>query len=465
MSEPTQEMGASRRVLPLTTTLLLVATLALIIGNAGSMMANLDALQNAAEDVDKTWQHIDKIRDVRRNILDAETGQRGYLLTGKRSYLEPYEAALANYQAAISSLTQTLHDDSANAPHLASLAQLSAKKYAELAHTIAAYEQRNILGAPALVASDEGKDLMDKIRSEVAAMEAIERDRLHIRNGDVFVQFRQSALVSLGIAVITMATLLIFFLQIRRNVQLLERAEAALRQANESLEHTVAERTSQLSFLSRHLLKVTEAEKAALASEIHDELGSNLTAINLDVFSVASKLEGREPALAGRLKRALGILRETVDVKRRIIQGLRPSLLDSLGISAAMRMHCEEFTRRTGLPCNAECPEEIGEVDPAWSIALYRIAQESLNNVTKYAKAKNASVALTKEEKGLRLRISDDGVGIDSSIAAKPLSYGLLGMRERVSALGGVFVVRRGEGDVGTVVEAFIPFPGAVAAP
>ena len=455
---------ARRRVLPLKSTVMLVATLTLILGNAGSMMANLDALQNGSQDIDATWNRIDKIRDLRRNIIDAETGQRGFMLTGKRSYLGPFDAARASYKGAIDSLARSVAG-TPSAAYLESLAQLCAQKYTELTRTIALHEQGDMAAALAIVNDDRGKRLMDHIRSEVATMEGIERDRLQRRNGDVFLQFRRSSLIGLGIAAFTMAALLIFFVQIWRNVRLRENAESALRRANETLEQTVNQRTGQLSFLSRHLLKVSEVEKASLAAEIHDELGSNLTAINLDIASVMARLDKLEPTLAGKLRRAQGILRETVELKRRIIHGLRPSLLDSLGISAAMRTHCDDFTRRTGLPCQAECAEDIGEVDPAWSIALYRITQESLNNVSKYASAKNVHVTLIKEDKGIRLRISDDGVGIESSVAANPLSYGLLGMRERVAALGGVFVVRRGDGDRGTVVEAFIPFPGAVAAP
>ena len=453
-----------QRVLPLKTTVMLVATLALIVGNAGSIMANLDALQKGSEDIDATWNRINNIRDFRRNILDAETGQRGLMLTGKRTYLGPYDAARANYKEVLGSLARGVAG-TANAAYIKSLAQLSAQKYAELARTISLYDRGDVAAALAIVNDDEGERLMDRIRTLVATMEGIERDRLNRRNGDIFLKFRRSAFAGVGIAVFTMAALLIFFVQIRRNVRLREDAESALRRANETLEQTVNQRTAQLSFLSRHLLKVSETEKAALATELHDELGSNLTAINLDIASVVARLDKVEPALAGKLKRAQGILRETAELKRRIIHGLRPSLLDSLGICAAMRMHCEDLTRRTGLPCQLSCLEEIGEVDPTWSIALYRIAQESLNNVSKYASAKNVEVALTSEDKGIRLRIIDDGVGIESSIVANPLSYGLLGMRERIAALGGVFVIRRGDGDVGTVIEAFIPFPGAVAAP
>ena len=140
-------------------------------------------------------------------------------------------------------------------------------------------------------------------------------------------------------------------------------------------------------------------------------------------------------------------------------------MLDSLGLCAAMRMHCEDFTRRTNLPCDAECLDTFPEVDAAWSIAMFRVAQEALNNIAKYAQAKRVRVILRAETTGVVLQIIDDGIGIDPDATVKPMSHGLLGMRERIAQIGGQLTVRAGDDGSGTIVDAFVPFPTAASAP
>jgi signal transduction histidine kinase len=151
------------------------------------------------------------------------------------------------------------------------------------------------------------------------------------------------------------------------------------------------------------------------------------------------------------------MLTETVELKHEVIEGLRPSHLDNLGLGFAMKSHCREFTRRTGLPCEVEVQEDFDDLDPAWSIAFYRIAQESLTNITKHAQASRVRITLTREQDGIRLRIVDDGVGLAEESLSKPKSHGIVGMRERMRQMGGTFQIRRPEEGTGTVVEAFIP--------
>jgi signal transduction histidine kinase len=158
-----------------------------------------------------------------------------------------------------------------------------------------------------------------------------------------------------------------------------------------------------------------------------------------------------------RLQRSLQMLAETVELKHEVIEGLRPSHLDNLGLAFAIKSHCREFTRRTGVPCEVEVAEDFDELDPSWSIALYRIAQEALTNVVKHAQATAVRVELVREAEGIRLQVIDDGVGVAADAAAKPKSHGVVGMRERMRQVGGTLRILPGEGGRGTVVNAFIP--------
>jgi signal transduction histidine kinase len=162
-------------------------------------------------------------------------------------------------------------------------------------------------------------------------------------------------------------------------------------------------------------------------------------------------------------------LLETVELKRRIIEDLRPSLLDNLGLCAALDSYTDDFARMTGVPCDTEIGPEVDAIarsgEASLSIALFRIVQESLTNIRKYAGASRVSVTLKQTEEGmLVLRIIDNGIGIASDMIVKPMSHGLLGMRERALLLGGTLTIRRGRGDKGTCIEVFIPLSGTAPA-
>jgi len=256
---------------------------------------------------------------------------------------------------------------------------------------------------------------------------------------------------------VCLVTLILFYRLIRLGFTKQRRVEAQLKLANDNLESMVQIRTRQLSVLSRHLLNVSEEEKAKLARELHDELGSSLTAIGMDISSVCDALCKTEPALAAQLRRAKQTLLETITLKRRIIENLRPSLLDNLGLAAAIRNKCEEIARLSGLQCEVDIAEEFDNIDPAQAIALFRITQESLNNTVKYANATHVKISLKRHATGLWLQVLDDGIGISSDALRKEKSHGLLGMRERALLLGGTFSAYTGKNRRGCVIEAFLP--------
>lgn len=218
---------------------------------------------------------------------------------------------------------------------------------------------------------------------------------------------------------------------------------------------TADQRAEQLARLARHVIRVGDDEKARLARELHNELGSNLTAANLDVAAVENKLKASDPALATRLRRALESLRAVVGLSRRVIEELRPSALDNMDLAEALRGYCEDFTERTGLECAAELAE-IGRVDRNHSIALFRVAQHALENTALHAHASQATVSLVREGTLLRMRITDNGVGLPEDAFGRPAAHGLLEARERMAMIGGTFKAGRGEDGRGTVVDVSV---------
>ena len=276
-------------------------------------------------------------------------------------------------------------------------------------------------------------------------------------------------LLGLGINASAIVVILLFYRLIRSSFGQRIAAERALQQANDQLESMVALRTEQLSVLSHHLIRVSEEEKARLARELHDEMGANLTAIGMHLATVGEQLQRSHPELAAMLARARSTLVDTVQLKRRIIEDLRPSLLDNMGLAAALRSYCEDYARVTGLQCDALVEDGVDRAGPMHAIALFRITQEALNNIAKYAKARHVTVHLAVESGGISLEVADDGVGISPEAITRSKSHGLLGMRERALLLGGSLKVERGVNGVGTCVFAYIPMeqpaPEEVRAP
>ena len=212
------------------------------------------------------------------------------------------------------------------------------------------------------------------------------------------------------------------------------------------LERLIEERTRELSALSTHLQALAETEKSELAHNLHDELGGLLTAAKMDL----SWLQGRvvdQPSVQQRLQQLGSVLDEAMDVKRRVVEALRPSLLDHFGLPTALRAYVESSCAQAGLKCELAV-EEHETVPKDIAITLFRVVQEGLTNVVRHAHARAVRLALDSDERCHLLELSDDGQGIELADATFRGSHGLAGMRHRVRGLGGQLSIssRRGEG-------------------
>ncbi len=221
---------------------------------------------------------------------------------------------------------------------------------------------------------------------------------------------------------------------------------------NDITDRVTAEQS--LHELSKHLLTVREDEMARIAREVHDEIGSLLTGLQMDLAWAKQRITERDPLLAEKCAAMMRLTDTTVDATRRIATGLRPSALDHLGVGAAIEEYAASFRDRTGLGCKVDVMLGSHEPNANQGIALFRIAQEGLTNVARHAHARHVQVQLSVQDHAYHLTITDDGVGMGSGTPKAAL--GLRGMRERVLALGGQFSVERGKGG-GTVLDAWIP--------
>ncbi len=400
-------------------------------------------------------------------VVDAETGQRGYLLTGKEEYLAPYNNALPKIDGAFSRLREMLveHGTPTQRDALGKLNGLVGKKLSELEAAIALYKRSGDQAAQALLDTGIGRRAMDDIRAEVEGMTVTQRQQLAeaINRWSADIAFARLGMQLM--TAFTIALLLVVWLLARRDAQQREARRRTMVEDKRRLEADVEQRTAELSELSSYLQRVREDEKSKLARDIHDELGGILVSAKMDVAWVDDHLRKRdEPQMTAKLERALQALDDGVQIKRRIIEELRPTLLDNLGLSAALDWQVHEICDRATLDCTIETPADDSGIPPEVAIALYRILQEALTNIVKYAKAKSVSVDLGMGEDDVTLLIEDDGIGIPEDAQNNLLSHGIAGMRQRVRALHGEFSIsRRPQG--GTLIEVNVPIVQALPAP
>ncbi len=254
-----------------------------------------------------------------------------------------------------------------------------------------------------------------------------------------------------------------------RLVPALERElrEAEVRRRRRQAEADLWASREQLRALAAYLEQTREAERARIARDLHDELGQLLTALKIDAVWLQQQVDPARPQETERIAGMLATLQTALQSVRSLAAGLRPRLLDQLGLPAALEWQATEFRHRTGLPCTlvvqrpADVDDDLALMDSELATALFRITQEALTNVARHAHATRVAVALVAEPEVWRLTIQDDGRGFTASAAEPPRTFGLLGMRERLLPWGGELFLA-GEPGRGTTVTVTGPrTPGA----
>jgi PAS domain S-box-containing protein len=223
-------------------------------------------------------------------------------------------------------------------------------------------------------------------------------------------------------------------------------SESALRQAAQDLHG-----------LTRRLVQAEEAERRRLARELHDRVGQSLSALNINLDIISRESHALTPALRQRLEDSLGLVDNTLQSIENVMAELRPPLLDEYGLGAALGWHAEEFARRTGVRVAVadRNPAESKNARPEAAVALFRIAQEALNNVLKHAKATDVRLEVSATDEELILDVQDDGQGFDPASARRG-RWGMTTMRERAEAAGGQLHIASSPGE-GTRIHARVP--------
>lgn len=212
----------------------------------------------------------------------------------------------------------------------------------------------------------------------------------------------------------------------------------------------------QIKQLVMHLHEVREQERTSIAREIHDELGQQLTGLKMYVSWLNKKIVPQEQDIKERFVSAMELIEETIKTVRKISMDLRPSMLDDLGLLAALEWQCSEFEKRSGISTAFINLTSNREVPAALKTGLFRIFQESLTNVARHADAKKVVSSLKFEDDKFMLTITDDGKGFLLTDIGSRKTLGIFGMQERTKEMGGKYEIKSEPG-IGTTVSVTVP--------
>ena len=406
-------------------------------------------------------------QDFLTSILKAESAQRGYILTGGKLYLEPFHAAESEIPVALDRLGERYVADPLETRDLLRQLRLNTgAKMGELRTTIELYDRGGLAPALAVVQTDEGEKATARIRELVATLALREQQKIDQsseswRHEVLLARWLAGAGSAITVILLTLAALLI-----ARNLRMQETLNAQLHAQTTQLQRAVDERSAELSELAANLQNVAETEKSALARELHDELGGSLVGAKMDLSWLRKRLANADADLSARWDRLERALETGIDFKRRVVEQLRPTLLDNLGFNSAARWLVEETCDAANLKYTLELSDPEPALSNETAIALFRVLQEALTNIVKHAKARGVTVAVQVDETSNRIRvlIQDDGVGIPESRLKALGGHGLGSMRHRIRGIGGQFTVRAGTGG-GTEITALAPLKNEAAAP
>ncbi len=260
----------------------------------------------------------------------------------------------------------------------------------------------------------------------------------------------------LGVGAFSVLSLLALVLYMRQTYAFESQQEQVRRLVQDKrdrLEVEVAQRTAQLTELTHHLQTAREDERSRLARNLHDDLGALLTSAKLDAARIKPRLANAAPEALELLAHLVATLNSSVALGRRIIEDLRPSSLGNLGLVLTLEILTREFTEQTGI--EVSCALEPVALEATAELMVFRLVQEGLTNITKYASASHVWVNLSMRHAQVEISVRDDGVGFDTSVPSKS-AYGLMGMRFRVKAEGGSLTLESAPGK-GTLIRATLP--------
>ena len=401
----------------------------------------LDKIADSNMKTIATTEDLLAIHKIKAYLPIAESAQRGYLLTQKKEYLKPFEANIVLLHQALNQLavSKELQNNPEKTFVLDLLTSID-RKIAEMRLTIALADKRKIDEAMEVINLNQGLILMARIylledkflKFQYANLEkyrVLRSEKVNWARGLII----STILVLLIVIVTTFKTVLSEIVE-------KEKIREELAIGTQLNAQKLIDTTKQLQTLALDAQGDIERERNKLARELHDELGSILTATKMDVSWVIKKLRDIAPDIAEKLQRTNTYLDRGINFKRQIVEELHPSVVTTFGIWPAIKSLITDSAERNQWQLTLNMPEDIVRLNENIAMISYRVIQETLNNASKYSKASKIFVHIIKDEDWLKLEIEDNGEGFDmSTLTGK--THGIAGMQHRVQAIGGSFEI------------------------
>src|SRR5580692_6482627 len=424
--------------------------------------AGQERLQRASELLQKSALREHVIDDLQIGVSRAVAAQRGFLLTGDQRYLKTYAGYAEDVGPRLERLQSAYTGSDTDLADVRTLHLLIGKRLADLSVILAIQRSQGTSAAIALiktsVGSDAGEainDVLEQLRYRETTQH--EADEQNWSRSLILSRWITISGTIFNMLLVGVAARLVYMDLRRRTLQ-----TAELRDQKLQLEREAEERNRELVELSTHLQSVAEREKASLARELHDELGGLLVGAHMDISWAEQHLGDGDSEVKQRLRRVRQSLSAGVDLKRRIIEELRPTLLDEVGLFAALRWQMKETCGQAGLKCNESYPNEEPAFTSEAAIALFRVAQEAFTNILKHSAATTVDITLNKVADDIVMQISDDGKGIPADRLSAIGSHGVVSMRHRIRALSGRLDIRSSPSG-GTALLVQIPAANALS--
>lgn len=387
-----------------------------------------------------------KSAEILQQITHVGLYARSYILTAEPAEAEHYHAAVADLKtvkgAALALVAQMDPEHLISIEPVERLIEEHLRVTRSWVDMVARGERAPAIAAASSESSLARRDALSQAFAEVLSQAAGIQQKARLDLYDALTLNR------VAVHLLALATMLGLFLFQRQ----LRRGDRQMVEEGQRLAERVKERTAELTEMATHLVNAREDERAHIARELHDELGGLLTSMKLD-FARLRRLPDLSDKVVERIRAIEDRLGEGIAFKRRIIEDLHPSALAQLGLVQALEILCREMAERLGKPVHAELQDVV--IDRPAQLTLYRITQESLTNIGKYAGCSEVRVRLWSEGGTVHLSVHDDGKGFDPQRVPHG-RHGLLGMRVRVESHGGRLQVSSAPG-AGTTIVASLP--------
>ena len=414
-------------------------------------------LEVAAADARRAQVQWARVVDLQLALLNAESGHLEFLLTGDVAYLEPLQSAevripflatqlAATYEGRDERVRTAIHD----------LQTVTHARLQQLQASVTAYRQHGPLESLALENSSARRETLASFHELSGITRAYEQTLLEtsLANWDrelLAVRRLNLATLLAGLILVVLAAIAMV-----RSIRQREATVGELARQHDRLQAQADAQSAELIELYSHVQNVQEEERARLSRGLHDELGGLLLAARMDVTWMQHDTLRDRQEIDERLERVRKAIDQGIDLKRRVVEELRPTLLDTMGLVPALRWQLEETCKLANIKCRDRFPDDELQFNRAGAISLFRILQEALVNIVKHSGATEVEASLEADERRVVLSISDNGAGASPEDLGRPKSHGIAAMRHRVRVLGGKLEIVSAPGR-GTRIRVDVP--------